>query len=88
MSEPFAAGPARAMLSLESISSAIAGFALFAGSRPFTFAALVSLRAPVLGSAVLVLLALVGWVQWRFRASAASDDCGSRRLLVRAQQSL
>ncbi|WP_254700049.1 hypothetical protein [Trinickia violacea] len=64
MTGPVASLHTRAMLWLDALSSAIAGFALLAGGRLFAFAALVSLRSPVLGAAGLVLLALVGWARW------------------------
>lgn len=51
---------------VDRLSNAIAGFALLAGARTFTFIALFALREPVIGGAALVLLALVGWLrsQW------------------------
>ncbi|CAB3757382.1 hypothetical protein [Paraburkholderia humisilvae] len=61
---PSAAKFARALGVVDALSGAIAGFALFAGTRAFTFLALVALREPVLGGVGLVLLALVGWVRW------------------------
>ncbi|RDK00371.1 hypothetical protein [Paraburkholderia lacunae] len=64
-----AAGPfikfARFSGALDALSSAIAGFALLAGARAFTFTALLALREPVLGGAGLVSLALVGWLRWQ-----------------------
>jgi hypothetical protein len=50
----------------DALSSAIAGFALLAGARAFTFTALLAWREPVLGGAGLVLLALIGWLRWRW----------------------
>jgi hypothetical protein len=68
MHEPIAVPPAaklaRAFGVIDALSAAIAGFALFAGTRAFTFLALVALREPVLGGAGLMLLAIVGWVRW------------------------
>jgi hypothetical protein len=55
---------ARARRQLDALSSVIAGFALLSGTRLFAFAALVSLRSPVLGAAGLVLLAFFGWARW------------------------
>ncbi|MFC0401158.1 hypothetical protein [Paraburkholderia rhizosphaerae] len=55
---------ARALGVVDALSVAIAGFALFAGTRAFTFLALVALRDPVLGGSGLMLLALVGWIRW------------------------
>ncbi len=62
---------ARLSGAVDALSSAIAGFALLAGTRAFTFTALLAWREPVLGGAGLVLLALVGWLRWRCRANAA-----------------
>jgi predicted lipid-binding transport protein (Tim44 family) len=68
MHEPAAAPPAakfaRALGVVDALSAAIAGFALFAGTRAFAFLAIVALREPVLGGAGLMLLALIGWVRW------------------------
>ncbi|MFM0207606.1 hypothetical protein PQQ96_09350 [Paraburkholderia sediminicola] len=69
---------ARLAGAVDSLSSAIAGFALLAGTRAFTFTALLAWREPVLGGAGLVLLALVGWLRWQCRQN------GARRI---AQQS-
>lgn len=49
---------------LDTASSAIAGFALLAGARAFTFVALFAWREPVLGGAGLMLLAAIGCVRW------------------------
>lgn len=72
MHEPAAAsGPrtaiafARLTGAVDSLSSAIAGFALLGGARAFMFIALLGWREPVLGGAGLVLLALVGWLRWQ-----------------------
>jgi hypothetical protein len=67
-----ATGIALARLSgaVDTISSEIAGFALLAGTRAFTFTALLAWREPVLGGAGLVLLALVGWLRWKCREDA------------------
>lgn len=62
---------ARLSGAVDALSSAIAGFALLAGARAFTFTALLAWREPVLGGAGLVLLALVGWLRWRCRGNAA-----------------
>lgn len=55
---------ARVQDAIDAASGAIAGFALLAGARAFTFIALVAWREPVLGGAGLMLLALVGWMRW------------------------
>jgi hypothetical protein len=52
---------------LDEASSGIAGFALLAGTRAFTFIALLAWREPVLGGAGLVLLGLIGWLRWCWR---------------------
>jgi hypothetical protein len=57
---------------IDTASGAIAGFALLAGGRPFTFIALLAWRDPVLGGAGLMLLALAGWLRWCWRARAAA----------------
>src|ERR1700733_4108369 len=49
---------------IDTASGAVAGFALLAGARAFTFVALFAWREPVLGGAGLMLLALVGWLRW------------------------
>jgi hypothetical protein len=70
MHEPRAAGFivtlafARVFGALDAASTTIAGFALLAGTRAFTFTALLAWREPVLGGAGLVLLGLVGWLRW------------------------
>ncbi|HYS63781.1 MAG TPA: hypothetical protein VEN30_08190 [Paraburkholderia sp.] len=76
MHEPAAATAVRTFITLarpsgavNALCSAIAGFALLAGARAFTFTALLAWREPVLGGAGLVLLALVGWLRWRCGAS-------------------
>jgi hypothetical protein len=61
---PSAAKFARALGVVDAMSAAIAGFALFAGTRAFAFLAVVAFREPVLGGTGLVLLAIVGWVRW------------------------
>jgi hypothetical protein len=61
---------------VDALSSAIAGFALLAGTRAFTFTAVLAWREPVLGGAGLVLLALVGWLRWRCRAMPLAASCG------------
>src|ERR1700691_2748794 len=55
---------ARVFSAFDAASTAIAGFALLAGARAFTFIALLAWREPVLGGAGLVLLGLVGWLRW------------------------
>jgi hypothetical protein len=75
MHEPRAAGCAvtlaftRMFSAFDAASTAIAGFALLAGTRAFTFTALLAWREPVLGGAGLVLLGLVGWLRWCCRDS-------------------
>ncbi|MFM0499833.1 hypothetical protein PQQ95_05325 [Paraburkholderia caffeinilytica] len=69
---------ARLLGAVDALSSAIAGFALLAGARAFTFTALLAWREPVLGGAGLVLLALVGWLRWQCRGNTA------RRMLRKA----
>jgi hypothetical protein len=68
MHEPAAAPStarfARALGVVDALSAAIAGFALFAGTRAFAFLAIVALREPVLGGTGLMLLAMIGWVRW------------------------
>ncbi|SIT46169.1 conserved hypothetical protein [Paraburkholderia piptadeniae] len=54
---------------IDTASGVIAGFALLAGTRAFTFIALVAWREPVLGGAGLMLLALVGWIRWCWRGN-------------------
>ena len=58
-----AAARARVQRAIDAASGAIAGFALLAGARAFTFVALVAWREPVLGGAALMLLACIGWVR-------------------------
>jgi len=55
----------------DAFCGAIAGFALLAGTRAFTFTALLAWREPVLGGAGLMLLALLGWLRWRWPGKAA-----------------
>ncbi|MBN3802447.1 hypothetical protein GXB81_05160 [Paraburkholderia sp. Ac-20336] len=62
---------ARVSGAADALSGAIAGFALLAGARAFTFIALLGWREPVLSGAGLVLLAMVGWLRWQCGASAA-----------------
>ncbi|MEM5387247.1 hypothetical protein VSR68_27125 [Paraburkholderia phymatum] len=54
---------------IDTASGVVAGFALLAGARAFTFIALVAWREPVLGGAGLMLLALVGWIRWCWRGN-------------------
>ncbi|RFU49489.1 hypothetical protein [Paraburkholderia sp. DHOC27] len=73
MNEPHAAARvvlmrlARLLAALDAVSTGIAGFALLAGARAFTFTALLAWREPVLGGAGLVLLGLIGWLRWCWR---------------------
>jgi hypothetical protein len=66
---------ARLAGAVDALSSAIAGFALLAGARAFTFTALLAWREPVLGGAGLVLLALVGWLRWQCRQNRLGASC-------------
>jgi hypothetical protein len=61
---PSVAKIARALSAVDTVSVAIAGFALFAGTRAFTFLAALAWREPLLGGTGLMLLAVVGWVRW------------------------
>ena len=87
MHEPVAVTPRRTFATLAQLSSdaadalcsAIAGFALLAGARAFTFTALLGWREPVLGGAGLVLLALVGWLRWRCGAAGLLPSCAKAR---------
>lgn len=63
---------ARLSGAVDAFSSAIAGFALLAGTRAFTFTALLAWREPVLGGVGLVLLALVGWLRWTVSADGGT----------------
>ena len=63
---------ARMSGAVDALSSAIAGFALLAGTRAFAFTALLAWREPVLGGAGLVLLAVIGWLRWRCGGRAAA----------------
>ncbi|PQV54494.1 hypothetical protein [Paraburkholderia sp. BL21I4N1] len=56
---------ARLSGAVDTLCSAIAGFALLAGTRAFTFTALLAWREPVLGGVGLVLLAALGWLRWQ-----------------------
>lgn len=58
----------------DAFCGAIAGFALLAGTRAFTFTALLAWREPVLGGAGLMLLALLGWLRWRWPGKAVKAD--------------
>jgi hypothetical protein len=80
---PSAAKFARALGVVDALSAAIAGFALFAGTRAFAFLALVALREPVLGGAGLMLLAIVGWIRW-FCRHVLVDWNVTRRVTRRA----
>ena len=65
---------ARVQDAIDAASGAIAGFALLAGARAFTFIALVAWREPVLGGAGLMLLALVGWIRWCLCPNMSSEN--------------
>ncbi|MFM0022219.1 hypothetical protein [Paraburkholderia azotifigens] len=65
---------ARVQDAIDAASGAIAGFALLAGARAFTFIALVAWREPVLGGAGLMLLALVGWMRWCLCPNMSSEN--------------
>ncbi|AUT71006.1 hypothetical protein PTKU46_39390 [Paraburkholderia terrae] len=65
---------ARVQDTIDAASGAIAGFALLAGARAFTFIALVAWREPVLGGAGLMLLALVGWLRWCLCPNMSSQN--------------
>lgn len=69
---------ARLSGAVNALSSAIAGFALLAGTRAFTFTALLAWREPVLGGAGLVLLALVGWLRWSVSTERRSPHRAAR----------
>jgi hypothetical protein len=68
---------ARLAAAVDALSCAIAGFALLAGARAFTFTALLGWREPVLGGAGLVLLALIGWLRWQCRQNRPGVSCAS-----------
>jgi len=65
---------ARLTDTFDALCGAIAGFALLAGTRAFTFTALLAWREPVLGGAGLMLLALLGWLRWRWPGNAATEQ--------------
>ncbi|MFL9865554.1 hypothetical protein PQR67_15370 [Paraburkholderia fungorum] len=69
---------ARLSGAVDALSSAIAGFALLAGTRAFTFTALLAWREPVLGGVALVLLALVGWLRWTVSAQSRTPHRAQR----------
>lgn len=77
---------ARLADAVEALSSAIAGFALLAGTRAFTFTALLAWREPVLGGAGLVLLALVGWLRWQCRQNGACRIAQKSGLMTSRRQ--
>ena len=64
----------RAQGAIDTASGAVAGFALLASARAFTFIALVAWREPVLGGAGLMLLALAGWIRWRLCRNVSLDN--------------
>jgi hypothetical protein len=53
----------RAMDWFDSVPAHIAGAALLAGARAFSFVVVLAWRDPVAGGAALVLLALIGWLR-------------------------
>lgn len=65
---------ARLSGAVDTLYSAIAGFALLAGTRAFTFTALLAWREPVLGGVGLVLLAALGWLRWQCGGASAGHD--------------
>ncbi|RKR36505.1 hypothetical protein [Paraburkholderia sp. BL17N1] len=75
---------ARLSGALDSLSGAVAGFALLAGARVFMFIALLSWREPVLGGAGLVLLAVVGWLRWQCGGAATLPATQRVRPTVRS----
>ncbi len=75
---PSVAKLARALSAVDTVSAAIAGFALFAGTRAFTFIAVLAWREPVLGGTGLMLLAIVGWVRW-FCTHGRADQSACRQ---------
>ncbi|MFP3567918.1 hypothetical protein [Paraburkholderia sp. SIMBA_030] len=74
---------ARLSGAVDTLCSAITGFALLAGARAFTFTALLAWREPVLGGAGLVLLALVGWLRWQWRDDATPHFVQNGRTSIR-----
>jgi hypothetical protein len=64
----------RLLEALDAFSTGIAGFALLAGARAFTFIALLAWREPVLGGAGLALLGLVGWLRWCWRTRSGAEN--------------
>ena len=64
----------RVLAALEAASTTIAGFALLAGARAFTFTALLAWREPVLGGVGLVLLGLIGWLRWYWRGGCVQSQ--------------
>ncbi|NYH16149.1 hypothetical protein [Paraburkholderia bryophila] len=69
---------ARLSGAVDAFCSAIAGFALLAGTRAFTFTALLAWREPVLGGVGLLLLAALGWLRWQCGGRAAGHDTHAR----------
>ncbi|MFM0740852.1 hypothetical protein PQQ51_26715 [Paraburkholderia xenovorans] len=67
----------RLVRAADSLSGTIAGFALLAGTRAFTFTALLAWREPVMGGAGLVLLALIGWLRWRCCSNVSTQRAAS-----------
>ncbi|WCM24143.1 hypothetical protein NDK50_25260 [Paraburkholderia bryophila] len=65
---------------VDALCSAIAGFALLANTRAFTFTALLAWREPVLGGVGLVLLAALGWLRWQCGGRAAAHDTHAERV--------
>ncbi|MFM0643054.1 hypothetical protein PQR14_01885 [Paraburkholderia bryophila] len=71
---------ARLSGAVDALCSAIAGFALLAGTRAFTFTALLAWREPVLGGVGLVLLAALGWLRWKCGGRAVGHDTHARHV--------
>ena len=65
---------------IDTLCSAIAGFALLANTRAFAFTALLAWREPVLGGVGLVLLAALGWLRWQFGGRVAARDRHAERV--------
>jgi hypothetical protein len=77
-----AAACCRVQSAIDMASGAVAGFALLANARAFTFVALVALRDPVLGGAGLMLLALVGWIRWFLKSERVIEAPLTRAFVV------
>jgi hypothetical protein len=72
----------RAQGAIDTASGAVAGFALHASARAFTFVALVAWREPVLGGAALMLLALIGWVRWMLMSECVMGEPLTRAFVL------